>query len=289
MKKMLTSIICSAVLIFIAGCGDTPTGVSRELEDIIKMAETTHGLNPNSRLIPKNSSCHWKINGKGQVKAEGENWNFVDLTFYYVSPAIGESRLWNKIRKKVTLKKGRDIYSVRAFRQRIVYINRGSNYDIEYIHRDGRVVKRAVELFIPEYESWQYKTINIPKTGPVSRGSFLSFVIDGYRKKAGIKGVSQDYEITNVTKDEYNPLYPYKGTCKFRTVVDTIEKNKNNYSEKKRSFQEHNVKVYWSSIVEDWIEASSGSTSFTYKPPVDCEIQNTRLEKKRGLPYRKNR
>lgn len=265
MKKILTGVFCIAAIVFIAGCDYIPQDVP--VEDVIKMAAATHQLNEKKGWIPKNFSLHWTIDNTYNRKYKGENWKGVDITFYYVSPSLGESSPWDKASKKLNpwgIRNTFSDHSVRAFSGKLAYIKRGSRYDIEYFAGND-IATNPASLFHPVPHLWQYKTINIPKNGS-SYSRTIEKVIKGYCSRAGIKGTPwMGYEITNVTKNENEALFPYKGTCKFKTVTETTEQveilgKKTNLSTTKCSYDNHEVEVYWSSITEDWLAFRYGST-----------------------------
>ena len=263
MKMILKGIICIAASIFIAGWDFIPQGVP--VEDVIKMAAVTHQLNEKQGLIPKNFSLHWTIDNTYKRKFKGENWKGVDVTFYYVSPSLGESSTWDKAQKKLNPWGGRNTFSnhsVRAFSGKIAYIKRGKRYDIEYFAGND-IATNPESLFRPVPHLWQYKELNIPKKG-FAYSQSLGKVIEGYCSRAGINGKPwMGYEITNVTKNENEALFPYKGTCKFKTVTETVEMDAILGRKIKRtSFGKHEVEVYWSSITEDWLAFRYGSTIY---------------------------
>lgn len=266
MKKILTGVFCIAAIVFIAGWDFIPQGVP--VEDVIKMAAVTHQLNEKQGLIPKNFSLHWTIDNTYKRKFKGENWKGVDVTFYYVSPSLGESSTWDKAQKKLNPWGGRNTFSnhsVRVFSGKIAYIKRGKRYDIEYFAGND-IATNPASLFHPVPHLWQYKTKNIPKNGSsyLQASQALEKVIKGYCRRAGIKGTLQSfgglgYTIENVTKNENDALFPYKGICKFTTVTET--KTKRSYvTETEHSYDNHEVEVYWSSITEDWLAFRYGST-----------------------------
>ena len=266
MKKILTGVFCIAAIVFIAGCDYIPQDVP--VEDVIKMAAVTHQLNEKQGLIPNNFSLHWTIDNTYNRKFKGENWNGVDITFYYVSPSLGESSPWNEASKKINPWGRRNKFSnhsVRAFSGKLAYIKRGSRYDIEYISGND-IVSNPGQSFYPVPYLWQYKTIKIPKNGS-SYSQSLGEVIKGYCSRAGINGKPwMGYEITNVTKNENEALFPYKGICKFQTVTATTEQV-DSFGTKinlptKYSYDNHEVEVYWSSITEDWLAFRYGSTIY---------------------------
>ena len=246
MKKILTGVFCIAAIVFIAGWDFIPQDVP--VEDVIKMAAVTHQLNEKQGLIPKNFSLHWTIDNTYKRKFKGENWKGVDVTFYYVSPSLGESSTWDKAQKKMNPWGRRNTFSdhsVRAFSGKIAYIKRGKRYDIEYFAGND-IATNPESLFPPVPHLWQYKTKNIPKNGS-SYSRAIEKVIKGYCSRAGIKGTPCLYEIVNVTKNENEALFPYRGICRFQTVTET-------------SFDKHEVEVYWSSITEDWLAFRYGGT-----------------------------
>lgn len=266
MKEILTG-FCVAAIVVIAVWVFIPQNQDVPVEDVIKMAAATHQLNEKKGLIPKNFSLHWTIDNTYKRKFKGENWNGVDITFYYVSPSLGESSTWDEAQKKLNPWGGRNMFSdhsVRAFSGKIAYIKRGKRYDMEYFVGND-IATNPASLFHPVPHLWQYKELNIPKKGS-SYSQALEKVIKGYCSRAGINGKPWgNYEITNVTKNENEALFPYKGTCKFKTVTETTEQaefsgKKMDYSITKHSYDNHEVEVYWSSITEDWLAFRYGGT-----------------------------
>ena len=200
-------------------------------------------------------------------KYKGENWKGVDITFYYVSPSLGESSPWNEASKKINPWGSRNKFSnhsVRAFSGKLAYIKRGSRYDIEYFAGND-IATNSASLFYPVPHLWQYKELNIPKNGSACSQS-LGKVIEGYCRRAGINGTPwMGCEITNVTKNENEALFPYKGICKFTTATETVKMDEIVGRKIKRtetSFGKHEVEVYWSSITEDWLAFRYGSTIY---------------------------
>ncbi len=248
MRKILSHVICGMIVIFIAGCDQWFQDVP--VEDVIKMAAATQQLNEKKGFIPKNFSLHWTIDNTYNRKVRGETWNGVDITFYYVSPSLGESSTWDKAQKKMNPWGGRNTFSnhsVRAFSGKIAYIKRGSRYDIEYFAGND-IATNPASLFYPVPHLWQYKELNIPKNGSAYSQS-LAKVIEGYCSRAGINGKPlMFYEITNVTKNENEALFPYKGICKFKTYDENMISDA------------HEVEIYWSAVTEDWLAFRYGGT-----------------------------